>query len=230
MCGYNQTPAQGILSAIAMFRQPKVRSRSASGTSDLRRGLIEQGQLVSSGPRIMRKKTALCAAVALAMTMVAVSVWHFGHVADATASLRGGWKPEPPEGYSGAATIWISCERGNEFGPTTYPLHPLCPNCEVSDLAPEPAIFAHCRPEENFNYDVESTKSEIADSIRRPEVSFALTDAGLPQDAFINRSSGSKSLDQKVLAIVVNRKYKATRCGSCRVFVAPPVNLKKEIR
>jgi TonB family protein len=172
----------------------------------------------------------LWAAVALAMAICAVSVWHFGQVAAAPASLRGGWKPEPSEGYSGAATIWISCERGNDFGPTTYPLHSPCSNCEASDLAPEPAIFAHCRPEENFNYDVQSTKPEIAESIRRPEVSFVLTDGGLVRDAFISRSSGSKSLDQKVLAIVVKRKYEATRCGSCRVFVAPPVNLKKEIR
>jgi TonB family protein len=176
----------------------------------------------------MRKKTALCAAVALAMTIVAVSVWHLGHVVAAPASLRGGWKPEPSEGYSGAATIWISCEQGNEFGLTIYPLHFKAG--EASDLAPEPAMFAHCRPEENFNYDVQSTKSEIAESIRRSEVSFVLTEAGLVRDAFISRSSGSKSLDQKVLAIVVNRKYEATRCGSCRVFVAPPVNLKKEIR
>ena len=175
----------------------------------------------------MRNKTALWAAVFLAIAIGAGSVWHFGRVGAVPASLSSGWKPEPLEGYSSAATIWISCERGNEFGPTTYPLRFKLG--EASDLAPEPAIFAHCRPQENFNYDVRSTKDEIAESVRRPEVSFVLTDAGQVRDAFISRSSGSKSLDQKVLSIVVNRKYEATRCGSCRVFVPPPVNLKKEI-
>jgi hypothetical protein len=177
----------------------------------------------------MRKKTALWAAVALAVTIPAAIIWHFGRVETVPASLQEGWKPEPPEGYSGAATIWISCEKGTQFGWTSYPVGGVHPG-KTSDLAPEPAMFAHCRPDEDFTYDVQSTESEITESKRRPEVSFVLTDAGLVRDAFIGRSSGSKSLDQKVLAIVVSRKYEATGCGSCRVFVAPPVNLKKATR
>jgi len=176
----------------------------------------------------MLKGTAFRITVVLAMTVVAMAVWRFGGVEAVPASLRGGWKLEPPEGYSGPATIWISCEDGNQFGSTYYPYggdHPR----KTSDLPPEPAMFAHCRPEEDFTYDIQSTKNEIAESIRRPEVSFVLTDAGQVRDPFISRSSGSKSLDQKVLSVIVSRKYEPTRCGSCRVFLAPPVNLNKEI-
>jgi hypothetical protein len=177
----------------------------------------------------MRTKTALWVAVALAVAIPAAVIWHFGRVETVPASLRDGWKPEPPEGYSGAATIWISCEKGTQFGWTSYPVGGVHPG-KTSNLAPEPAMFAHCRPDEDFTYDVQSTESEITESKTRPEVSFVLTDAGLVRDAFICRSSGSKSLDQKVLAMVVSRKYEATGCGSCRVFVAPPVNLKKATR
>jgi hypothetical protein len=129
----------------------------------------------------------------------------------------------PPEA---PATIMISCERGEEFGATSYPQGGVRPG-RVTDLAPEPAIFARCRPNEDFTYDVQSTEAETMDSSRRPEIAFVLTEAGRVRDAFISRSSGSKSLDLKVLSMVVNRHYKATRCGPCRVFVAPPVNLKK---
>jgi hypothetical protein len=176
----------------------------------------------------MLKKTALCVAVALAVTIVVIAVWCFGQMEAVPASLRGGWKSKQPEGYSGPATIWISCEKGNQFGWTDYPYGGVHAN-KTSDVAPEPAMFAHCRPNEDLTYDVFSTKSEVAESSRRPEISFVLTDAGVVRDAFINRSSGSKSLDQKVLAMIVSRKYEPTRCGSCRIFVTPPVNLKKEI-
>jgi hypothetical protein len=175
----------------------------------------------------MLKNTALGVAVAIAVTIFATAAWHFGRVEAVPASLHG-WKPESPEGFR-AATIWISCEKGNQFGWTSYPGSRIR-SAKMSDLAPEPALFAHCRPDENFTYDVQSTKSQIAETSRRPEISFVLTGAGLARDAFISRSSGSKSLDQKVLAMIKSRKYKATRCGSCRVFVAPPVNLKKENR
>jgi len=124
------------------------------------------------------------------------------------------------------AKIMISCERGEEFGWTSYPNGGVRPD-RVSDLAPEPAIFARCRPDEDFTYDVHSTKAEIMDATRRPEIAFVLTEAGLVQDALVTRRSGSKSLDLKVLGIVMNRHYKATRCGPCRVFVAPAVNLNK---
>jgi hypothetical protein len=124
------------------------------------------------------------------------------------------------------ATIMISCERGEEFGGTSYPNGGVRPG-RVSDLAPEPAIFARCRPDEEFTYDLHSTKAEIMDATRRPEIAFVLTEAGLVQNALVTRSSGSKSLDLKALSIVMNRHYKATRCGSCRVFVAPAVNLNK---
>jgi hypothetical protein len=176
----------------------------------------------------MLKKTALCVVVALAVTIVAVAIWSFGRVEAVPSSLREGCKPEPPEGYSGPATIWISCEKGNQFGWTDYPYGGMHAG-KMSDVFPEPAMFAHCRPNEDFTYDVFSTKSEVAESSRRPEISFVLTDAGLVRDAFINRSSGSRSLDLKVLAVIVSRKYGPTGCGSCRIFDAPPVNLKKEI-
>jgi len=144
------------------------------------------------------------------------------------ASLRDGWRPEAPSGYSGAVPIWISCEKGTQFGLTSYPYEDI-DRGNLSDVLPEPALFARCRPDEDFTYDVQSTKSEIAESRRRPEVSFVLTNAGLVRDAIISRTSGSKSLDQKVLAMIGSRKYEPTRCGTCRVFVSPPVNLKKEM-
>jgi len=74
---------------------------------------------------------------------------------------------------------------------------------------------------------VQPTREEILDSNRRPEIAFVLTDAGVAQNAVVTRSSGSKSLDLKVLSVVASRRYKATRCGPCRIFLAPPVNLKK---
>jgi hypothetical protein len=137
---------------------------------------------------------------------------------------------QPPDA---PATIVISCEKGERFGWTTYPILVMeCQgeSCEMigrSDLAPEPALFAHCRPDEDFTYDVQSTSAEVLDSVRRPEIAFVLTEAGLVQGALVTRSSGSKSLDLKVLHVVANRHYKATRCGRCQIFVAPPVNLKK---
>ncbi len=120
--------------------------------------------------------------------------------------------------------MMISCEKGGEFGWTSYPDGRMG---RVSDLAPEPAIFARCRPDEDFTYDVHSTQAEIIDGLRRPEIAFVLTGAGQVRDARVTRSSGSRSLDLKVLGMVANRHYKATRCGPCRVFVAPAVNLNK---
>jgi hypothetical protein len=140
-----------------------------------------------------------------------------------TASLT----PEAP------ATIMISCEKGGTFGLTIYPRYAEycrdtgCTPIGRNDLAPEPAMLARCRPDEDLNYDVQSTKAEIMDSTRRPEIAFLLTETGQVRDAVISRSSGSRSLDLKVLSMVANRHYKPTRCGSCQIFVAPPVNLKK---
>ncbi len=127
----------------------------------------------------------------------------------------------PPEA---PATIMISCERGKKFGWTSYP---DIQSNTMSDLAPEPAIFARCRPDENFTYDIQSTRAEIMDASRRPEIAFVLAEEGQVRFAVITRSSGSKSLDLKVLSLVADRHYKATPCGACRVFAAPPVDLKK---
>jgi hypothetical protein len=186
------------------------------------------GPVSSFGTQIMLRKTALWTAGALGTVIALATLWPFEQRMNTIpTTLLEPWKRDPPEGYSGAATIWISCEKGDEFGSTTYPHH-RCNDCKLSDLAPEPAIFAHCQPDEDFNYDVQSTKSEVAESNRRPEIGFVLTEAGPVRNAFITRSSGSRSLDQKVLGIVSGRKYTATNCGSCSVFVAPPVNLKKQ--
>jgi len=142
-----------------------------------------------------------------------------------------------------AATIMISCDKGETFGSTIYPICSeycssrsgtlnqssdlvctLDPSC---DSVAETAIFARCRPDEDLTYVVQPTREEILDSNRRPEIAFVLTDAGVAQNAVVTRSSGSKSLDLKVLSVVASRRYKATRCGPCRIFLAPPVNLKK---
>ena len=134
------------------------------------------------------------------------------------------------------ATIMISCEKGTISGLTLYPRYSEyctkshCTVIEGSDVTPESALFARCRPDEDFTYDVKSTKGEILHSERRPEIAFVLTGTGQVRDAFISRSSGSTSLDLKVLRMVASRKYRATGCGSCRIFVAPPVNLKKEVQ
>lgn len=184
---------------------------------------------VRFGTQAMRRRATLWIAgtlgVAIALTALSLVEWRVDAI---PITLLESWKREPLEGYSGPATIWISCAKGNEFGSTTYPHH-RCEACRLSDLAPEPAMFAHCQPDEDFNYDVQSTELEVAESKRRAEVGFVLTEAGLVRNAFITRSSGSRSLDQKVLGIVSGRKYTATNCGSCIVFVAPPVNLKKQI-
>ena len=127
----------------------------------------------------------------------------------------------------------ISCEKGEVFGLTIYPsysgycVNDHCTLPQTSDSVIEPALFARCRPDEDFTDDVQSTKAEIIESSRRPEIAFVLTENGLVRNAVVSRGSGSKSLDLKVLRMVTSRHYRPTRCGTCQVFVAPPVNLKK---
>jgi len=146
--------------------------------------------------------------------------------------------PRLPEGSltpEAPTTIMIACEEGDISGLTLYPrlsercTESHCTVIEGTDVAPELALFTRCRPDEDFNYDVQSTEGEILQSMRRPEIAFGLTAKGQVQDAYISRSSGSKSLDLKVLSMIAGRKYRATECGSCRIFVAPPVNLKKPV-
>lgn len=119
--------------------------------------------------------------------------------------------PEPP------MDILVSCERGNQSGETNY---------RPGDI-PQSAIFVRCRPYEDFTYDVSSTEAAVAESNSRAEVAFVLTDSGQARYAVITHSSGSKSLDQKVLRLVSNRKYKPTGCGTCRVVAIVPVDMKK---
>ena len=119
--------------------------------------------------------------------------------------------PEPP------MTILISCERGNQSGWASY--GPI-------DI-PEGAIFVHCKPNEDLTYDVSSTEAEVADSSRRPEVAFVINASGEAREAVITRSSGSRSLDAKILTLVSQRHYKPTGCGSCRVAARVAVDLKR---
>jgi TonB family protein len=114
-------------------------------------------------------------------------------------------------------TIMISCERGNRSG------WAFCGGIDI----PEGAIFVRCNPNEPFTYDLSSTDTEVTESRRRPEIAFVLTGSGEVQGAIISRSSGSRSLDAKALAIVTNTRYKATGCGSCRVVAKVAVDLKK---
>jgi hypothetical protein len=180
----------------------------------------------------MTKKSALAGVVFILALVLGGALILWSHTGTSVPPPLAALSPTP----DAPATIIISCEKGNISGLTLYPRYSEhcteshCTLIEGSDVAPEPALFARCRPDEDFTYDVQSTKGEILDSERRPEIGFILTGAGQVRDAFISRSSGSKSLDLKVLRMVASRKYGATRCGSCRVFVAPPVNLKKEVR
>jgi len=119
--------------------------------------------------------------------------------------------PEPP------MTILISCERGNRSGWASY---------GGVDI-PEGAISVRCKPDELFAYDVSSTDTELAESRRRPEIAFALSGSGQVEEAMISRSSGSRALDAKVLALVTNTRYKATGCGSCRVAARVAADMKK---
>ena len=181
----------------------------------------------------MKAKPVFLGAAVILTFLVVTGAWllatllspHHATPIERTAGLR-----RSPEG---PATIMISCQKGERFGSTIYPILRVqcrdgsCETVGATDLAPEPAIYAHCRPDEDFTYDVQSAETEVSDSICRSEISFTLTTAGEVRDATISRSSGSRSLDLKVLNMVARRHYKPTRCGMCSVFVAPPVNLKK---
>ena len=175
--------------------------------------------------------TKSVSAVVLILVLVfGVSLVLWSHIGTTAPPLpAGSLTPDAP------TTIMIACEKGDISGLTLYPrlsercTESHCTVIEGTDVAPEPALFTRCRPDEDFNYDVQSTEGEILQSMRRPEIAFVLTAKGQVQDAYISRSSGSKSLDRKVLSMIAGRKYRATECGSCRIFVAPPVNLKKAV-
>ena len=127
--------------------------------------------------------------------------------------------PRPPAHMSSEPpmSIVIHCENGEKSGFTSY---------GGTDI-PEGAVFVGCRPDEDFTYDVSSTEAEVSDSSRRPEIAFVLTGSGEAKDALVTRSSGSNSLDAKVLKLVAGRHYRPTRCGTCRIVVAVPVDLKR---
>ena len=116
---------------------------------------------------------------ATALLLTVWSAWSEGRVLSPPPAVL--LPPEIP------AKIMISCERGEEFGWTTYPndLNDCgvrrCRLDEVSDVAPQAAIFARCKPDQDFAYDVQSTKAEIMAASRRTEIAFVLTEAGQVQ-------------------------------------------------
>ena len=202
-----------------------------NGTSDGSRGLIGTGS--NQAPALtMTSKSVLAGLVLILVFALGVALLLRLHTGTSVPPLFPVVSPTP----DAPATIMISCEKGNISGLTLYPRYSEycteshCTVIEGSDVAPEPALFARCRPDEDFTYDVQSAKGDNLHSERRPEIGFVLTGTGQVRDAFISRSSGSKSLDLTVLRIVASRKYRATGCGSCRIFVAPPVNLKKDVQ
>lgn len=113
--------------------------------------------------------------------------------------------------------VLVSCERRNESGNAVYgPLD-----------APTFGVFVGCSPDEDFAYDVDSTPEEMSESERKPEVAFLLTDLGGLRDVVLTRSSGSGSLDRKVLKAISSRHYAPTKCGTCRVVAKVSVQLRR---
>lgn len=119
--------------------------------------------------------------------------------------------PEPP------FDILILCDGGPSSGETWY---------GGTDI-PQGAVFVGCRPDEDFTFDVSSTAKEVMDSSRRPQLSFVLTGSGDVRDTMLIQTSGSKTLDQRLLRLVSERRYKPSGCGTCRVAVTVPIDMKK---
>ena len=111
--------------------------------------------------------------------------------------------------------VLISCEVHKQYGWTLY-----------GGDAPILALFAGCKPRGNFYLvGAPSTPEEACAARNQPEVAFLLTGSGDVTNVALTRSSGSSSVDQKVLQLVRDSRYPATKCGECAVFAKVPVSL-----
>ncbi len=94
--------------------------------------------------------------------------------------------------------------------------------------APIGAFFVGCKPQGNFYNLVlaPSTPEEACESKTQPEVAFLLTASGDVKNVALTRSSGSASVDRRVLETVRDSRYPPTNCGACTVVARVPVDLK----
>jgi len=114
--------------------------------------------------------------------------------------------------------VMISCEAHRLSGSVLY-----------GDDAPTGALSTGCKPQGNF-YIVgpQSTPEEVCKSKIEPEVGFKLTSSGEVINIALTRSSGSPTVDRKVLQMVREGHYPPTNCGACKVSARVPVNLKRD--
>ncbi len=93
--------------------------------------------------------------------------------------------------------------------------------------APIGGYFVGCLPQGSF-YSIEasSTEEEACESKLAPEIAFGLTASGEVRNATLIRSSGSRSVDQKILQVVRDGHYPPTDCGTCDVIARVPIDLK----
>ena len=111
--------------------------------------------------------------------------------------------------------VLISCEVYKQHGWTWY-----------GGDAPIRALFAGCKPQGDFYLvGTPSTPEEACAARNQPEVAFLLTGSGDVTNVALTRSSGSSSVDQKVLQLVRDSRNPATKCGECAVFAKVPVSL-----
>ncbi len=123
------------------------------------------------------------------------------------------------------------------FGRPVEPPFDMMIRCEVkkesgsmfygSD-APIGGYFVGCLPPGNFYgiIEVSSTENDACESKLAPEVAFGLTASGEVRDGMLIRSSGSRSVDQKILQVVREGHYPPTKCGTCDVIARVPIDLK----
>jgi TonB family protein len=112
--------------------------------------------------------------------------------------------------------VMISCDVHKQSGWTPY-----------GGDAPITVLFTGCKPQGDFNIVAgQSSAEEARESKTRPELSFLLTASGEVKNVILTRSSGSQSVDRKVVQMVRERHYPPTNCGTCTVSARVPINLK----
>jgi TonB family protein len=74
-----------------------------------------------------------------------------------------------------------------------------------------------CMPEGDFIFSVRATPKEFLALTQTPTAEFIIAPNGQVVGARILHTSGSKELDAQILNLIERRKFKAGRCGGCRV-------------
>jgi TonB family protein len=76
----------------------------------------------------------------------------------------------------------------------------------------------------DFLLPVKATAAEMVALNRRPQISFQVAANGRVRNASVSRTSGSKTLDDRLLKEVTAHRYKGNNCGVCRVTTVVDVD------